>query len=237
MKEFAKGFMKENPIFVMALGLCPALAVSTRVVNALGMGAGVIFVLVGSNIVVSLLKDYIPQKVRIPSYIVIIASFVTIVDLTMTAYIPAVAASLGVFLQLIVVNCVILGRAEAFAARNNVGTSVLDALGMGLGFTLSLTIIALIRELLGNGTITVFAMGSFDGVVRIPVLFDSPVRIISLAAGALLVVGYLMAFFNWYTERAQAAEERHRRESVVLPEPAIAGTTASASTASTGGAS
>lgn len=223
MKEFTKGFVKENPIFVMALGLCPALAVSTRLVNALGMGAGVIFVLLGSNIMVSLLKDFIPDKVRIPSYIVIIASFVTIVDMTMTAYLPSLAASLGVFVQLIVVNCVILGRAEAFASRNTLGNSVLDALGMGLGFTVSLSVISLIRELLGNGTITVFPMGGFDGVIRIPGLADSPVRIISLAAGALLVVGYLMAFFNWYTERAKAAEERRQRESLAMPEPALAG--------------
>ncbi len=208
MKEFAKGFLRENPIFVMALGLCPALAVSTRVVNALGMGAGVIFVLVGSNIMVSLLKDFSPEKVRIPSYIVIIASFVTIVDLSMRAYLPSLSASLGVFVQLIVVNCVILGRAEAFASRNSLGQSVLDAIGMGLGFTVALTIIAFIRELLGAGTVTLFPVGAFGGVIRIPGLADAPVRIISLAAGALLVMGYLKALFNWYTERLKTREER-----------------------------
>lgn len=196
LKEFTKGLFKENPIFVIVLGLCPALGVSSRVVNALGMGAGVIFVLLGSNIFVSLLKDFIPGKVRIPSYIVIIASFVTIVEMVMEAYIPDLYASLGVFVPLIVVNCVILGRAEAFASKNGIGASILDALGMGIGFTLALTIIALIREVLGVGTITLFAMGNFDGVIRIPGIADSPARIFALAAGALLVMGYLKALVN-----------------------------------------
>lgn len=203
MRELRKGLVRENPIFVMALGLCPALAVSTQVVNALGMGAGVIFVLLGSNIMVSLLKNFIPPKVRIPSYIVIIASFVTIVDLTMQAYAPSLSASLGVFVQLIVVNCVILGRAEAFASRNSLGDSVMDALGMGMGFTIGLTAIALVREVLGAGTITLVAMGSFDGVIELPILSDSPVRIMALAAGALLVVGYLKALFNWMELRRE----------------------------------
>ena len=212
MKEFTKGLFKENPIFVMALGLCPALAVSTQVVNALGMGAGVIFVLLGSNIMVSLLKNFIPPKVRIPSYIVIIASFVTIVDLTMQAYAPTLSASLGVFVQLIVVNCAILGRAEAFASRNTLGNSVMDALGMGIGFTLGLTAIALVREVLGAGTITLIAVGGFDGTIELPILSESPIRIMALAAGALLVVGYLKALFNWMEQRqarrAVKAEER-----------------------------
>ncbi|MFP4483881.1 MAG: electron transport complex subunit RsxE [Spirochaetaceae bacterium] len=212
MKEFTKGLFKENPIFVMALGLCPALAVSTQVVNALGMGAGVIFVLLGSNIMVSLLKNFIPPKVRIPSYIVIIASFVTIVDLTMQAYAPTLSESLGVFVQLIVVNCVILGRAEAFASRNTLGDSVMDALGMGIGFTLGLTAIALVREVLGAGTITLIPIGGFDGTITLPVLSESPIRIMALAAGALLVVGYLKALFNWMeqrrAQRAVKAEDR-----------------------------
>jgi electron transport complex protein RnfE len=165
------------------------------------MGAGVIFVLLGSNIMVSLLKDFIPKKVRIPSYIVIIASFVTIVDLTMQAYAPSLSASLGVFVQLIVVNCMILGRAEAFASRSTFGSSVMDALGMGIGFTLGLTAIALVREVLGAGTITLIAIGGFDGTIRLPILSESPVRIMALAAGALLVVGYLKALFNWTEER------------------------------------
>ena len=195
--QFTKGFVKENPIFIIVLGLCPALAVSTQVVNALGMGVGVVFVLLGSNIFVSLLKNFIPERVRIPSYIVIIASFVTIVDLAMQAYAPSLSKSLGVFVQLIVVNCIILGRAEAFANKNTVKDSVLDALGMGIGFTLGLLLISIIREVLGSGTITLFAIGDFDGRIEIPGLVSSPMRVMGLAAGALLTIGYLKALFNW----------------------------------------
>ncbi len=197
LKEFTKGLIKENPVFIIVLGLCPALGVSTKVVNSLGMGAGVIFVLLGSNIFVSLLKNFIPEKVRIPAYIVIIASFVTVVEMVMEAFMPALYDSLGVFVPLIVVNCVILGRAEAFANKNTVKSSILDALGMGLGFTLALIIIALVREVFGLGTITLFPMGSFNGVIEIPGLVDSPVRVFGLAAGALLVMGFLKALFNW----------------------------------------
>ena len=197
LKEFTKGFIKENPVFVLALGLCPALGVTSKVVNALGMGAGVIFVLLGSNIFVSLLKNFIPEKVRIPAYIVIIASFVTIVEMVMEAFIPPLYESLGVFVPLIVVNCVILGRAEAFANRNTIGASILDALGMGLGFTLALIIIAFVRELLGAGTITLVPLGNWDGVISIPGLSKSPARVFTLAAGALLVMGYLKALFTW----------------------------------------
>lgn len=197
LKEFTKGLIKENPVFIIVLGLCPALGVSTKVVNSIGMGAGVIFVLLGSNIFVSLLKNFIPEKVRIPAYIVIIASFVTIVEMVMEAFIPALYDSLGVFVPLIVVNCVILGRAEAFANKNTIKASVLDALGMGLGFTLALIIIALVREVLGLGTITLFPVGNFSGVIEIPGLVGSPVRVFGLAAGALLVMGFLKALFNW----------------------------------------
>jgi electron transport complex protein RnfE len=209
LREFTKGLIRENPVFIIVLGLCPALAVSTQVVNALGMGAGVIFVLLGSNIFVSLLKDFIPERVRIPSYIVIIASFVTIVDLVMQAYAPALSKSLGVFVQLIVVNCIILGRAEAFANKNTLSRSVLDALGMGIGFTFGLTLIALIREVLGAGTITLFALPGvgFDGVITIPGLSQSPARVMTLAAGALLVMGYLKALFDWLGSRAEQEEE------------------------------
>ena len=203
IEEFTKGIFKENPIFIILLGLCPTLAVSTQVVNALGMGAGVVFVLLGSNLFVSLLKDFIPEKVRIPSYIVIIASFVTIVDLCMQAFTPGLSRNLGVFVQLIVVNCIILGRAEAFARYNTLGRSMLDALGMGVGFTLGLLLISLIREVLGAGTITLFPVGAFGGVIAIPWLSAHPVRIIALATGALLVMGYLKAFFNWIEYRQQ----------------------------------
>ncbi|OQY35478.1 MAG: electron transport complex subunit RsxE [Spirochaetaceae bacterium 4572_59] len=201
MSELTKGFIRENPIFILMLGLCPSLAVSTQVVNALGMSVGVLFVLLGSNIMVSLLKNFIPEEVHIPAYIVIIATFVTLVDLLMQAYAPSLSKSLGVFVQLIVVNCIILGRAEAFASKNNVKDSIVDALSMGLGFFFGLTLISLIREVFGAGTITLFPMGSFDGVIEIPGLVNAPIRIISLSAGALLVVGYLKALFNWLSER------------------------------------
>ncbi len=204
LKEFTKGIFRENPIFVLLLGLCPALGVSTKVVNALGMGMGVIFVLLGANIMVSLLKDFIPSKVRIPAYIVIIASFVTIVEMVMQAYAPSLYDSLGVFVPLIVVNCIILGRAEAFANRNGVAASVLDALGMGIGFTLALSLIALIREVFGAGTISLFAVGGFSGVIEIPGLVSAPVRVIGLAAGALLVMGYLIGLFKYMSLRKEA---------------------------------
>jgi electron transport complex protein RnfE len=202
--EFSKGLLKENPIFIILLGLCPTLAVSTQVVNALGMGAGVIFVLLGSEIFISLLKDFIPERIRIPSFIVIIASFVTIVDLVMQAYAPSLSRNLGVFVQLIVVNCIILGRAEAFASKQKLGESVLDALGMGIGFTLGLLLISGIREILGSGTITLFAVGDFDGVIRIPGLSSQPARVLALAPGALLVIGFLKALFNWMEMRKEA---------------------------------
>jgi Na+-translocating ferredoxin:NAD+ oxidoreductase subunit E len=204
LKEFTKGIFRENPIFVLLLGLCPALGVSTKVANALGMGMGVIFVLLGANIMVSLLKDFIPSKVRIPSYIVIIASFVTIVEMVMQAYAPSLYDSLGVFVPLIVVNCIILGRAEAFANRNGVGASILDALGMGIGFTLALSLIALIREVFGAGTISLFPVGGFSGVIEIPGLVSAPVRVIGLAAGALLVMGYLIGLFKYMSLRKEA---------------------------------
>jgi len=202
IKEFTKGIIRENPVFVLALGLCPALGVSTRVVNALGMGAGVLFVLLGSNIFVSLLKDFIPEKVRIPSYIVIIASFVTIVEMVMKAYLPDLYNSLGVFVSLIVVNCIILGRAEGFANKNTLRASILDAFGMSIGFTFALFLISFVREVFGVGTITLFPMGGFDGVIEIPVLVDSPARVIALAAGALLVMGYLIAGFRWLQDKS-----------------------------------
>lgn len=221
VNEFNKGIFKENPVFVMALGLCPALAVSGQVVNALGMGAAVLFVLLSANVFVALLKDFIPPKVRIPSYIVIIASFVTIVDLTMQAYLPALSASLGVFVQLIVVNCIILGRAEAFASKSTVGSSVFDALGMAVGFTIGLTAIALVREVLGAGTITLFPVGAFDGTISIPGIVDSPARVMALPAGALLAIGFLMAGFNALKARLDAKAAR-REAAAAKGEPEAA---------------
>jgi electron transport complex protein RnfE len=217
INEFSKGIFKENPIFIILLGLCPTLAVSTQVVNALGMGAGVIFVLLGANIFVSLLKGFIPEKIRIPAFIVIIASFVTIVDLVMQAFAPTLSKNLGVFVKLIVVNCIILGRAEAFASKKSLSESLLDALGMGVGFTLGLLLISLIREVFGSGTITLFAVGGFDGVIRIPGLASQPARVLALSSGALLIMGYLKAFFNWVEIRRD--EARNWPSLPVAPEP------------------
>ena len=187
IKEFTKGFIKENPVFVMALGLCPTLAVSSSVINAIGMGLATTFVLVFSNIFISLLKNFIPNKIRIPAYIVIIASFVTIVDMSMEAYVPDLHKSLGLFIPLIVVNCIILGRAEAFAGRNNVVNSILDGFGMGLGFTLALIVIAVIREILGAGQLL--------GYNVLPESYQ-PMLIAILAPGAFIVMGLLMGLMN-----------------------------------------
>jgi len=197
MKVLFKGLLKENPIFVLALGLCPALAVSTTVSNAIGMSAATFVVLIGSNLVVSLFRRQIPYDIHIPAYIVIIATLVTAVDIVLQAYSPSLSKSLGIFIPLIVVNCIILGRAEAFASRHSPGSSLLDAISIGFGFTVGLITIALIREILGSGTITIIPNKSF---VRIPVLADNPVLVFSLPAGALIVMGFLQGFFRWLGE-------------------------------------
>ena len=201
IKELTKGIFKENPVFIIVLGLCPVLGVSTQVSNAIGMSAGVLFVLLFSNIIISALRNIIPDSIHIPAYIVIIASLVTIIEMLMHAFAPAVYAALGVYLPLIVVNCIILGRAEAFASNNTVLDSALDAIGMSIGFALSLTLIALIREVLGAGTITLFPVGSFSGVIEVPWLVDNPLKVMALAPGALLLMGFLKAFFDWKAMR------------------------------------
>ncbi len=185
MKNFTKGFIKENPVFVLLLGLCPTLGVTTSAFNGLGMGLATTFVLIGSNVVVSLIKNFIPDKVRIPAFIVIIASFVTIVELVMQAYVPALFEQLGLFIPLIVVNCIVLGRAEAFASKNTVGASAIDGLGMGLGFSFALTLLGGVRELLGSGAIFDFKFMEGDGML----LFILP-------PGAFIALGYLIAIIN-----------------------------------------
>ncbi len=189
-KELTKGFYSQNPVFKQALGLCPTLAVSNSVSNGLGMGLAATFVLICSNMLISTIRKGVPAKIRIPIYIVIIASFVTIVDLAMAGFLPALHKSLGIFVPLIVVNCIILGRAEAYAGKNNVWRSLLDGIGMGLGFTLALVLLGAIRELLGNGSL----MG-----VPVPMLGSSfePVLIMILPPGAFLTIGFVLAFFNW----------------------------------------
>lgn len=190
--EFVKGLWKENPTFRIVLGLCPTLAVSTSVSNGIGMGVAATFVLIGSNIFVSLVRNIVPDKVRIPCYIVIIATFVTIADLAMKAYSPLLSRSLGMFVPLIVVNCIVLGRAEAFSSKEPPLRSVFDALGMGMGFTWALILISSIREVLGNGTILGRPIASG---------FEPPLFMI-LAPGALLTIGLLIGIMNYFTKKA-----------------------------------
>jgi electron transport complex protein RnfE len=192
IKELVKGLIAENPIFVIVLGLCPTLATSTSVNNALGMGLAATFVLVCSNVIISLVKGFTPDKIRIPVFIVVIASFVSIVDMSMAAYVPALHKSLGIFIPLIVVNCIILGRAEAFASKNNVINSLADGIGMGLGFTLSLTVIATIREILGAGT--------WMGMKLMPGNYE-PMLVAILAPGAFITLGFLMGLMNMLKKR------------------------------------
>ncbi|PIQ89038.1 MAG: electron transport complex subunit RsxE [Candidatus Omnitrophica bacterium CG11_big_fil_rev_8_21_14_0_20_42_13] len=184
--EFNKGLLKENPVLVLALGLCPTLAVSVSAINAIGMGAAATFVLFGSNIIVSSLRKVIPDKIRIPCFIVVIATFVTIVEMLLKAYFPALNKSLGIFVPLIVVNCIVLGRAEAFASKRNILHSAFDALGMGCGFTLALLIISSIREILGAGKIFGFVL----------IKGYEPASVMILAPGALLTLGFVIAFMK-----------------------------------------
>ena len=180
------GILRENPVFALVLGMCPTLATTTSAINGLSMGLATTFVLVCSNVVISLLKNLIPDKVRIPAFIVVIATFVTMVQLLMQAYLPSIYDVLGLFIPLIVVNCIVLGRAEAFAAKNTVGLSALDGLGMGLGFTLALTLIGAVRELLGTGC--VFGLNIYSETYGM--------LIFVLAPGAFIVLGYLMALIQ-----------------------------------------
>jgi len=185
-KNFSKGFIKENPVFVLLLGMCPTLGVTSSAIDGLGMGLATTFVLLMSNIVVSLIKNLIPDKVRIPSFIVIIASFVTVVQLVMQAYIPDLYKSLGLFIPLIVVNCIVLGRAEAFASKNNLITATIDGLGIGLGFSFALVLLGGIRELLGSGKLFNVTIYPENYVTLLFVL----------APGAFIVLGYLIALIN-----------------------------------------
>lgn len=185
IKIFTKGFIKDNPVFVMLLGLCPVLGTTSSAINGMGMGLATTFVLVMSNIVVSIVKSQIPDKVRIPSFIVIIASFVTIVELTMQAFVPDLFEVLGLFIPLIVVNCLILGRAEAFASKSSTLDSILDGLGMGLGFTFALTLLGAVREILGSGAIFNIKIYPGDGAL-----------VFVLAPGAFIALGYLIAVIN-----------------------------------------
>jgi len=187
IQNFTKGFFKENPVFVLLLGMCPTLGVTSSAVNGLGMGLATTFVLIMSNIVVSLIKNLIPDKVRIPAFIVVIASFVTVVEMVMEGFLPDLYAQLGLFIPLIVVNCVILGRAEAFASKNGVLSSLLDGLGMGLGFAFALTLLGSVREVLGAGSIFSMKFVSEDA---------STMLLFILPPGAFIALGYLIAVIN-----------------------------------------
>jgi len=184
--NFTKGFIKENPVFVLLLGMCPTLGTTTSAINGMGMGLATAFVLIMSNMVISLVKNLIPDKVRIPAFIVIIASFVTIVDLLMAGYLPALHEQLGLFIPLIVVNCIVLGRAESFASKNGVLASIIDGLGMGLGFTFALVLLGGTREILGSGSLFGFKfIGDNDGML-----------VFILAPGAFIALGYIIAIIN-----------------------------------------
>jgi len=203
LSEFTKGILRENPTFKLVLGMCPVLAITTSAVNGIGMGLATTFVLVCSNVLISLLRNVIPAKVRIPCYIVVIAAFVTIVDLSMNAYFTELHKALGLFIPLIVVNCIILGRAEAFANRNKSLISALDGLGMGLGFTLSVTLVGAIRELLGSGS--VFGVPLLSSAIGAIGWEFSPVIVIILPPGAFIVLGLLLALINSRSKRAGTA--------------------------------
>jgi len=189
-KNFSKGFIRENAVLALFLGLCPTLGVTTSAINGLGMGLATTFVLVMSNLVVSLVKNFIPDKVRIPAFIVIIATFVTVVEMVMKAYVPTLFDALGLFIPLIVVNCIVLGRAEAFASKNNVISSIIDGAGMGLGFAMALTILGGIREILGSGSIFGYKFIAGDGML-----------VFILAPGAFLALGYLIVLANILKEK------------------------------------
>ena len=204
LKAFLNGLITENPTFVLLLGMCPTLAVTTGVTNAIGMGLSTAVVLTCSNIVISLLRNFIPNKIRIASYVVIIAGFVTIVQMLMNAYVPALAGSLGIYIPLIVVNCIILGRAEAFASKNNVILSAFDGLGMWLGFTCALTLIASVREILGAGT--------FAGIRLFGEGFQ-PASIMILPPGAFLTLGILLAVINGISAKRKKSKEGAEHDS------------------------
>jgi electron transport complex protein RnfE len=184
-QNFTKGLLKENPILVLVLGTCPTLATTSSAINGLGMGLATTFVLIGSNVVISLLSKVIPDKVRIPAFVVVIASFVTIVDLVIQAYVPSLYEKLGIFIPLIVVNCIVLGRAEAFASKNSILASLIDGTGMGIGFTLALGILGSFREIAGSGAIFGYKFIQGDGIL-----------VFILAPGAFIALGYLIALVN-----------------------------------------
>lgn len=196
INRLKNGLVTENPTFVQVLGMCPTLAVTTSATNGIGMGLATTAVLMGSNLVISMLKNIIPSKVRIPAFIVVIATFVTIIDMVLQAYVPALYDALGLFIPLIVVNCIVLGRAEAYASKSSMANSLFDGLGMGLGFTFSLTTIGIVREIFGAGAVF--------GIKVMPSFYE-PITILVLAPGAFIVLGLLFALFNYFNSKKAKA--------------------------------
>ena len=211
--QFKEGLLTKNPVTVQLLGMCSTMAITTMLFNGVGMGISVLIILTCSNIVISLLRKVIPPKIRIACYIVVIAGFVTMVDLQLQAYLPSLSESLGVFIPLIVVNCIILGRAEAFASKNSVGASLLDGIFQGIGYTIALIIMCVVRELLGSGTI----LGGFSfinnggGIRVIPEVY--PALLVVLPVGGFLTLGFLIAASQWLMERIET-KEREKEEAV-----------------------
>jgi len=206
LAELTKGLFKRNPTFVIVLGLCPTLAITTSLENAIGMGLSTLFVLIFSELFISLIRNIIPENVRIPVFIVIIATFVTIVQMTIKAYLPSLDDALGIFIPLIVVNCIIFSRIEEYASKNPPLYSILDAIGMGLGFTLAISLISIIREALGTGKISI--LGDIIGDASLPI---EPMMFFILAPGALLTMGLLLAFFQWLEQKKEAKESKEAK--------------------------
>lgn len=218
-KIVANGLFASNPVFRLVLGMCPTLAISTSAFNGLGMGLAATIVLVCSNALVSLLRKVIPDKVRIPAYVLIIATFVTLVEMLLKKFVPALYDALGIYLPLIVVNCIILARAEAFASTNKVGDSVLDGMGMGLGFTLALVLIGVIREFLGSGTFFAGSFGDAEFGVSFGKLSDYSLAVFVMPAGGFLTLGLLMAAINALSDKAaKKRAEKHEEEGKIIDE-------------------
>ncbi|HAP67852.1 MAG TPA: electron transport complex subunit RsxE [Nitrospinae bacterium] len=197
IKIFTNGLFKENPVLILLIGLCPVLATGSSMNDGFGMGIATAFVLISSNLLISIFRNFIPNSIRLPVFIIIISTFVTIVDYVMHAYMVELYASLGIFIPLIVVNCIILGRAEAFASKNTVKSSLIDGIGMGIGFTMAITLLGAIRELIGNGTLTFFGRELFN--LSTSINFQ-PVLVFIMPPGAFIVIGFMIAGVRWMTK-------------------------------------
>ena len=198
LKIFTNGLLKENPVLILLIGLCPVLATGSSINDGFGIGVATTFVLVSSNLLISIFRNFIPDSIRLPVFIIIISTFVTIVDYVMHAYMVELYASLGIFIPLIVVNCIILGRAEAFASKNSIKSSLIDGIGMGVGFTLAITILGAVRELIGNGTLTFFGKELFNFSTS---LNFQPVLVFIMPPGAFIVIGFMIAGVRWMIKK------------------------------------